>query len=55
VTHCANCERPLCAKHAVPQLTDTGEKSGMFMCKDCSVAHYGGIDFNPGGGPSGKK
>lgn len=38
VTHCANCEQPLCAKHAVPQLTDTGKKSGKFMCKDCSVA-----------------
>lgn len=38
VTHCTNCEQPLCAKHAVPQLTDTGKKSGKFMCKDCSVA-----------------
>jgi hypothetical protein len=38
VTHCTNCEQPLCAKHALPQLTDTGKKSGKFMCKDCSVA-----------------
>jgi hypothetical protein len=38
VTHCTNCEQPLCAKHAVPQPTDTGKKSGKFMCKDCSVA-----------------
>jgi hypothetical protein len=38
VTHCANCEQPLCAKHAVPQLNDTGKKSGKFMCKDCSAA-----------------
>lgn len=38
VTHCTNCEQPLCAKHAVPQLTGTGKKSGKFMCKDCSVA-----------------
>ncbi len=105
VTHCANCEQPLCMKHAVPQLTDTGKKSGKFMCKDCSVAqrehdkavaaaphaekpkpqapapkkaaeapppqapqakqptqpeeksapNFGGIDFTPGGGDSGKK
>ena len=97
VTHCANCEQPLCAKHAVPQLTDTGKKSGKFMCKDCSVAqrehdkavaaaphaekpkpaaaapkppaapakapppeekggpNFGGVDFTPGGGDSGKK
>ncbi len=38
VTHCANCEQPLCAKHAVPQLTGTGKKSGKFMCKECDVA-----------------
>lgn len=38
VTHCTNCEQPLCAKHAVPQLTDTGKKSGKFMCKDCDAA-----------------
>jgi hypothetical protein len=38
VTHCANCEQPLCAKHSVPQLTGTGKKSGKFMCKECAVA-----------------
>jgi len=38
VTHCANCERGLCAEHAVAQLTDTGKKSGKFMCKECDVA-----------------
>ena len=38
VTHCANCERGLCAEHAVPQLTDAGKKSGKFMCKECTVA-----------------
>ena len=38
VTHCANCERALCADHAVAQLTETGKKSGKFMCKECTVA-----------------
>ncbi|MGQ0546826.1 MAG: hypothetical protein ACT4P3_16065 [Betaproteobacteria bacterium] len=38
VTRCANCEQPLCAKHALPQLTAAGKKSGKFMCRDCSVA-----------------
>lgn len=35
VTHCANCEQALCAKHAVPELTQAGKKSGKFLCKDC--------------------
>ena len=38
VTQCANCERPLCAQHAVAQLTDTGKKSGKFLCKECQAA-----------------
>ena len=38
VTHCINCERALCAEHAVPQLSETGKKSGKFMCKECDVA-----------------
>jgi hypothetical protein len=38
VTHCANCEQPLCAKHAVPQI-DAGRRTGKFLCKECSVAH----------------
>jgi hypothetical protein len=38
VTHCLNCEQPLCVKHAVPELSAAGKKTGKFMCKDCSVA-----------------
>jgi hypothetical protein len=38
VTHCGNCEQPLCSDHAVPQLTETGKKSGKFMCKACHEA-----------------
>ena len=38
VTHCANCEQPLCSKHAVAQLKENGLKSGKVMCKDCDTA-----------------
>ena len=33
VTHCANCEQPLCKQHAVPQ-----KAAGKFMCKECDAA-----------------
>jgi hypothetical protein len=33
VTHCANCEQPLCRQHAVAQKT-----AGKFMCKECEAA-----------------
>jgi hypothetical protein len=33
VTHCANCEQPLCRQHAVPQ-----KAAGKFMCKECDAA-----------------
>ena len=33
VTHCANCEQPLCKQHAVAQKT-----AGKFMCKECDAA-----------------
>ena len=36
VAHCATCEQPLCAAHAVAQVTPAGKKTGKFMCK----AHY---------------
>jgi hypothetical protein len=36
VAQCATCEQPLCATHAVPQVTPDGKKTGKFMCK----AHY---------------
>ena len=38
VTHCDNCEQPLCAKHAIAQITGTGRKSGKHLCKDCDAA-----------------
>lgn len=38
VTHCANCEQPLCAEHAVVQHTETGQKSGKFLCQECEAA-----------------
>lgn len=38
VTHCVNCEQSLCAQHAVPQLTETGKKTGKFLCKECEAA-----------------
>ena len=33
VTHCANCEQPLCKQHAVAQ-----KSAGKFMCKECDAA-----------------
>jgi hypothetical protein len=38
VTHCSNCEQPLCIDHAVPELSAAGKKTGKFMCKECMVA-----------------
>ena len=38
VTHCANCEQPLCKGHAVAQQSATGQKTGKFMCKECDAA-----------------
>jgi hypothetical protein len=38
VTQCVNCERPLCAQHAVAQMTAAGRKSGKFLCKECHAA-----------------
>jgi sRNA-binding protein len=38
VTHCMNCEQALCAKHALPELTDAGKKTGKFLCKECEAA-----------------
>jgi len=37
VSHCANCEQSLCAKHRVPQLTG-GKKTGGFLCPECARA-----------------
>jgi len=38
VAHCANCERPLCSQHAIPQLNEQHHKTGTFLCKECDVA-----------------
>lgn len=38
VTQCSNCEQPLCAQHALPELTATGKRSGKFLCKECDAA-----------------
>ena len=38
VTHCSNCEQPLCIDHALPELSGAGKKTGKFMCKECMVA-----------------
>ncbi len=37
-THCANCEQPLCAQHAIPELSAAGKKTGKFLCKECQAA-----------------
>ena len=39
VAKCANCEQPLCSKHAIPQLSAAGKKTGAFMCAECEKAH----------------
>jgi hypothetical protein len=38
VAKCANCEQPLCSKHALPQLSGTGAKTGKFLCAQCAAA-----------------
>lgn len=38
ITKCANCEIPLCAQHAVAQLTAAQKKTGAFLCKECDDA-----------------
>src|SRR5688572_33473978 len=38
VAECDNCQQPVCTEHAVPQLTESGKRSGKFLCKECSAA-----------------
>jgi hypothetical protein len=38
VAKCANCERPLCSKHAIAKM-NAGKKTGTFMCAECDAAH----------------
>ena len=35
---CANCEQPLCTKHAIPQHSASGAKTGKFFCAQCKAA-----------------
>ena len=35
-TKCANCEQPLCTRHAIAQL-NAGRKTGKFLCADCNA------------------
>jgi hypothetical protein len=52
VTHCANCEQPLCSQHVVAQVTDEGKKSGKFMCKQCDAARREYEKTTPAAAPS---
>ena len=38
VANCLNCDQPLCVEHAVPQLSEGGQRTGKFMCKECVAA-----------------
>src|SRR5512144_1238047 len=38
VAHCLNCEQPLCVEHALAQHSESGQKTGKFMCKECQAA-----------------
>lgn len=38
VAKCANCEQPLCAKHAVAQVSAAGKKTGTYLCAQCNAA-----------------
>lgn len=47
-TKCANCEQPLCAKHAAPKMS-AGKK--LFLCPECAKA-WKQIDDIPKPGPA---
>jgi hypothetical protein len=51
VTHCLNCEQALCAKHAVPQLKESGQKTGKFLCKECFAAQKEAAKIMPASPP----
>ena len=38
VATCLNCEQHLCTEHAVAQLSEAGQRTGKFMCKECVAA-----------------
>ena len=38
VAKCANCEMPLCSKHALAQFSANKQRTGKFMCAECDRA-----------------
>jgi len=38
IAKCLNCDQPLCVEHAIAQLSETGHRTGTFMCKECVAA-----------------
>jgi hypothetical protein len=38
VTTCLNCERALCAEHALPETSASGNRTGKFLCEECKAA-----------------
>lgn len=54
VAKCANCEQPLCSKHAIAQLSAAGKKTGTFMCAECAKAHrqHDKLAATPRGAPT---
>lgn len=38
VTNCLNCERALCAQHAIAEATEAGKRTGKFLCQECKAA-----------------
>ncbi len=38
VAECDNCNMPVCTQHAVAQLTESGKRSGKFLCPECVAA-----------------
>jgi hypothetical protein len=50
VAKCANCEMPLCTKHAVPLLDASKRRTGKFMCAECERANRT-VDTSPTSAP----
>jgi hypothetical protein len=51
ITHCVNCEQALCSKHAVPQLKESGQRTGKFLCKECYAAQKEAAKIMPASPP----
>ena len=52
VAKCANCEQPLCNKHAIAQLSASGAKTGKFLCAPCNAAAKLYADTEPAPAPA---